>query len=136
MLAVRSLPTPAEIRQAAADGDPSAIARLPELVKMEARRARAEASELKLDSPLPEVVGDKVRFEWDIKDDGDRWTIIRANDVVIWTELAYWEGFARFDAVKAILRDRFEGRFDGLHPTDASKGYLYGDVLSARVTPF
>ena len=49
----------------------------------------------------------------------------------IWRELAYFEGYTRFEKVFAILGERYGSRFREVRPTPESELYLYGDRLSA-----
>lgn len=135
MLVIVSYPTVEETKEAAAAGNPKAMAELDSALEVEARWNRVAELELKLDSELPEVSGDRLLFEWDFEGDearleGDVWTIIRCGDVQVWRELALYEGADRFRAVKEILKARYGDRFVSLTPTEASKLYLYGDRLT------
>jgi hypothetical protein len=60
--------------------------------------------------------------------------VLRHAGVEIWRELAYWEGYTRFETVFAILRERYGRRLREVRPTDASELYLYGDCLTAPRT--
>ncbi len=128
MLVVRSFATHDETRQAAADGDPGAIAELNGLDRVKARWARAKQSQLTSSSPLPELTGEGIEFLWDFEEaDDENWTIIRAGESVVWRELAFWEGQSRFIEVREILRERYGSAFGSLTPTTVSELYLYGD---------
>ena len=64
--------------------------------------------------------------------EGERLTVIRFGDRVIWSEPERWEGLPRFEAVKAILKQRYGPRFRSLTPTEQSEMYLYGDLPVGR----
>jgi hypothetical protein len=132
MLLIVVYPTTEQTREAAAAGNAEAIAELPRIEAMEERWRRANELELKPDSDLPVLEGDQLNFIWDFEQLGDEpWTLIRHGDVVVWRELAYWEGWKRFNAVTGLLKARFGERFGSLRPTSASENYLYGDDLGA-----
>ena len=81
---------------------------------------------------LPDLEGGALILEWDFDDGrpGDRvaWTVIRHNGVEIFREIAIFEGLARYDKVREILRRRYGPRLRALHPTKASLFYLHGDA--------
>lgn len=138
MLLVVSLPTVEETRAAAAAGNPEALAELPQVAQIEDRTARAKSLALRPDSELPELEGERLVFTWGIdnpdhreRPDDEIWTVIRCGERVVWRELAYWEGWERFNEVKDILKRRYGDRFGSLEPSDVSELYLYGDDLLA-----
>jgi hypothetical protein len=53
--------------------------------------------------------------------DDEIWTVIRCGERVIWRELAYWEGWERFNEVKDILKRCYGNRFASLEPSNASE---------------
>ena len=135
-LVIRNFPTPRHTRAAARAGDKRAARELKDLDDMQRRGRKLRRRELRPDSKLPDLAGDKLRFEWDWeKAKGEEWTVIRCGDVVVWRELSWFECYPRFNEVKAILKQRFGDRFAGLHPTEVSLFDLYGDRISAHVTP-
>ena len=134
-------PTDEETKKAAVAGNEEAQEHLETVQGRERRWARSEDVELKPDSEVPELSGERLDFVWDIdnadrreRPDDDAWTVISCGDVTVWRELAYWEGYERFNDVRAILKARYGPRFARLKPTEASIGYLYGDAWgSARI---
>jgi hypothetical protein len=132
MLLVVSHPTIEQTKAAAAAGNPEAMAKLPQVAQIEARAARAESLELKPDSDLPQLGDEELEFTWDFEQkDDESWAVIRYSNQIIWHELAYWEGWERFNRVKDILKERYGQRFRSLKPTAGAEMYLYGDDLSA-----
>lgn len=133
VVALVSYPTPEQTRQAAAQGHPEARRELERLEEMERRWARAKQLELKADSELPDLEGERLVITWDIEEaDGERWTILRHGDQVLWRELAYWEGIDRFARVAEVLHRRYGDRLRRLEPTSTSRMYLLGDDLGAH----
>jgi len=131
MLLVVGFPTIEETRQAAAAGNPEAIKELPNAEKIEHRTQRGAELELRNDTPLPELQGAKLEFAWDFEEaDGESWTLIRCGEQTVWKELAYYEGWQRFNQVKQLLKQHYE-QFESLTPTDRSELYLFGDDLAA-----
>lgn len=132
MLLIVPYPTGDETRAAAAAGNASAQAELANVNAREARWRRADDLELKTADQLPELRGRKLRIDWDFEErDGEHWTVVRRGRRVIWRELAYWEGYQRFEAVFGILHERYGRRLVEVRPTPESEVYLYGDKLSA-----
>jgi hypothetical protein len=129
MLLIVPYPTPDEIRQAAAAGDVRALEELANLERAEGSRARFERVKLKRADELPDVEGDGLEFVWDWEGHEPGETVIRLGEREIWREPARWEGYERFDAVKAILKERYGSRFRSLTPTERSTLYLYGDGM-------
>jgi len=92
---------------------------------------------LKSPAQLPEIAASPVILVWDIEFDsrgemeGPTYTTIKHEGKVIWREPAYYECVARFNEVVKILRLKYGDRLQALIPTEASKTYLYGDILSA-----
>jgi hypothetical protein len=72
-----------------------------------------------------------LQFAWDFEEaDGESWTLIRCGEQTVWRELAYYEGWQRFNQVKQLLKQHYE-QFESLTPTDRSELYLFGDDLAA-----
>ncbi len=132
MLLIVPHPTGDETRAAAAAGNLHAQAELPNVDAREERWRRADDLELKTADQLPELRGRKLRIAWDFEvRDGEHWTVLRRRRRVIWRELAYWEGYQRYQAVFEILRERYGKRLVEVRPSPRSELYLYGDKLSA-----
>ena len=132
LMVVVWFPTPDDIRAAAAQGDPEGLKMLADLDARESRAERWERDSLKSPDELPDLEGDRLKFEWDFDiRDSEQFVIIKHGDQSIWTELAWYEGYRRFESIREMLKIRYGARFDGLYPTDASKYWLWGDYLSA-----
>lgn len=132
MLLVVSFPTVEETRRAAAAGNAEAIRDRADVDLAQARQARGDSLKLKPDSDLPELDGASLQFIWDFEQaDGDYWTLIRCSGILVWRELAYWEGWERFNEVRDILKSRYGGHFESMEPTNLSEKYLFGDDLGA-----
>lgn len=130
MLLIVPWPTGDETREAAAAGNPRAVAELPKVEAREARLERADRLELKEPGQLPELAGPSLRIAWDfIERDGETWTVLRHEGDELWVELAFYEGYERFAEVLEILRERYGERLVALEPTRDSWLYLYGDRL-------
>ncbi len=131
MLLIVGYPTVDETREAAAAGNQRAIEDLSHAEEVARRRERAGGLELTEQSPLPALRGVRLEFEWDLEDvDGESWTVIRCDGQTIWRELAYYEGWERFNEVKRLLKLRYE-EFSVLTPTERSELYLFGDDMFA-----
>lgn len=132
MLLIVSYPTIDETTQAAAAGNEAAKAELPRIEQTQARWARAAELALKPDSVLPDLHGAQLRFVWDFAEgEAETWTIIKHAERIVWRELAYWEGWKRFNEVKCLLKSHYGAAFVSLEPTAASEMYLFGDSLRA-----
>jgi hypothetical protein len=131
MLLIVSYPTAAETRAAAAAGNPRAQRELGWIEAAEQRQQLAVGLELSSPDELPELSGSVIRIDWDFEErDGENWTVLRHHDQEIWRELAYYEGYLRFEQVFEILRERYGARLAEVRPTEASMDYLYGDKWS------
>ena len=136
-LFIVSFPTAEETRAAAATGNPEALVELGAVEQREAFWARAEEHKLREAGELPDLDGDELVIEWDFEEPaakgnpGDKWTILRYGEQVIWREFAFYEGYKRFGEVREILRARYGDRLVDLRPSEGSRYYLLGDVLSA-----
>ena len=92
-----SFPTVAETRAAAAVGNQRGAAGLPgteaQQKKWAAWARRADEMMLRNANELPQLDGDRLVIEWDIENcDGEKLTVLRHGDLVIWREIAFWEG--------------------------------------------
>jgi len=126
----RSFPSHGQIRDAAAAGDPRAIAEIPSLDREEASLSRAVSTLLRDPADLPELEGDELELIWDFEPGGqgrDNLTVIRHGERELWRETAFWEGGDRFAQVFTILRRRYGWRLVCLNPTYESLGDLGGD---------
>jgi hypothetical protein len=132
IVAIIGNPTEKEIRDAAAQGNPEAIASLPALDAWVNRVETGRVMALESPDQLPDIEGERLCFTWDSMEDGDEYYAeIRFDRKVLWRELAFWEGCERFNQVKEILKARYGSRFYSLSPTSRSELYLYGDDLQA-----
>lgn len=132
LIVVVWFPTPDDIRAAAREGDPEGLQMLANLEARESRNERWEQGALRSPDELPELEGDHLKFEWDdgVRDN-ERFVLIKQGDRLVWTELAWYEGFRRFETIREMLKIRYGARFEGLYPTDPAKYWLWGDDLSA-----
>jgi hypothetical protein len=73
---------------------------------------------------LPELPDGEVTLSWDMVLDQNQ---IRNGETVLWSEPALYEGFARFEQIALILKEKYGSRLKDLEPTDRSKLFLYGD---------
>jgi hypothetical protein len=127
MLSIVSYPTVAEMK---ASGDPEG---LKQAERIEQFQSKFEARMLARKEQLPEIDAESFSLAWDFDEkDGERLTIIRHGDRVLYTELANWQGFEfRFEQVCKIVREKYGERVLDLVPTSASELYLYGDRVRA-----
>ena len=58
-------------------------------------------------------------------------TLLRQGNHVIFSEPAVYEGYARFEEVAQILKQRYGAALRDLVPSPSSELYLYGDSLSS-----
>lgn len=131
MLLIVLYPTTEETKRAAAAGNRRAQEALPQYLEHERFLARHERLKLKSPDQLPEIEGTgALAFEWDFLTDeerDERWSVIRHGERELWREPALWEGYERFEEVKAILKRRYGARFESLTPTERSEMWLRGD---------
>ncbi len=132
MLLVVPFPTLAETREAAAAGNPRAIAELPDIEGLARQRSRWSATLLEDPEQLPGLTGAHLVIEWDLIDvDGEGVQVLRHDGDVIWQEAGFYESYERFEEVFEILQRCYGDRFRELRPTPHSEVWLYGDRLSA-----
>jgi hypothetical protein len=113
-------PTIDEIRAAAADGNPRAIAELGSAEQLEKRWRRAETLELRNPDQLPEVPGSNSLFAtWSLqREPDDHYVVLRVGEQELARELAIWEGLPRFEAIAELLRERYGRRITELRPDE------------------
>jgi hypothetical protein len=130
MLLIISYPTIEETKAAAAAGNPRALEAMHGVERREKFLRLFEARKLRSPEQLPDLEGESLEFLWDeeVRGEDERLTVIRFGDRVVWSEPEVWEGVDRFDAVKALLKERYGSRFRSLAPTEQSELYLYGDI--------
>jgi hypothetical protein len=128
-------PTIAEVRAAAAAGDPAALEHLVSAERAETQRHAWHSALLRSVDELPQLVlPTRTRFVWDVETademdvSGERTSAIRTADgQEVWRELAPWEGYGRFDVVRRLLRDRYGPMFGGLALTSRALSWLSGN---------
>jgi GTP pyrophosphokinase len=132
-LGLIAYPTREEIREAAARGDESARVDLMAVEIQEARERRFEIEKLKGPEDLPDLPGDRLHFLWDLGENerGEEMVVLRLGRRILWIELAFWEGYERFNEVREILKQKYGRRFCALAPARGSEDDLFGDCLSA-----
>jgi hypothetical protein len=77
---------------------------------------RFEKGKLRSADQLPNLEGDSLELEWDFQtgDDGDWYQVIRAGDVELWRELAFFNNLRRFEEMKGLLKAKYGTRFKSL----------------------
>lgn len=124
-----------ETKEAAAQGNDEAIKALPSFQRrVEHNRAlldRFEKEKLRSTDQLANLKGDSLAFEWDFQkgNDGEWYQVIRAGDVELWRELAFFNSPRRFEEIKGLLKAKYGTRFKSLTPTPSSVEWLSGDNL-------
>lgn len=130
------IPTFADVRAAAADGNARAQADLQAADAQEREQAAMHATELRTVDELPDLgLIRPTIFVWDQERESDRneWTVIRTaeNGRLVWRERAYWEGYGRFSAIRLLLEERYESTFADLVSSDRAYLWLGGDLSGA-----
>jgi hypothetical protein len=128
-------PTIAEVRAAAAAGDPAALEHLVSAERAETQRHAWHSALLRSVDDLPNLaLPARTRFVWDVETTdetngaAERTSVIRTADgQLVWRELAPWEGYGRFDVVRRLLRARYQVAFGGLALTERALSWLAGD---------
>jgi hypothetical protein len=121
-----------DTEEAAAQGNPEAQLRLPELLRelgqAQSRILRFEQQKIMSVDQIPELAGDNLEFIWDLAArDGESYQVIRLGDTEVWKELAFFENIDRFNQVKELLRQKYGARFNALTPSRNSLEWLCGD---------
>jgi hypothetical protein len=131
-----SHPTADDIRSAAARGNTEAQGELETLIRVERRHERHERTMLKSPEQLPDLVGSELHFIWELQvgEDGDQVVQLKQGDRVIWSELAFFEDWRRFNQVKELLKQKYPQHFASLRPAEGAKLYLFGDDNTATIS--
>ena len=125
-------PTEQEVRDEAPAGIPDAIETLSMIERTKARNEKARGMALQSPNQLPEIEGDRLILHWDLEENGgESYVVLTCKGAFLWRELAFWEGWERFNDVKETLKARYGARFAALSPSDQSEFWLYGDDHSA-----
>jgi len=126
VLAIVNYPT---VDEMLASGKPADIERAR---RLEQFQQKFDAAKLVSKEQLPAVDSTSFTLTWDfIETNGERRTIIRHDDRVLFSEPALWEGYERFKQVCKIVREKYGTHVTDLVPARGSELYLYGDVLSS-----
>ncbi len=130
------IPSFADVRIAAAAGNPHAQADLQEAEAQEREQTAMKATELSAAHDLPDLgLTAPTVFIWDQECDEDRrqWTIIRTAEVgrLVWRERTYWEGHRRFGSIRSLLIERYGSAFVELVASSRALLWLGGDVPGA-----
>lgn len=134
-LGVVLYPSLQDTREAAEQGHEEAIKALPEFESRINHNwellERFEEEKLWGVDQLPNLEGEWLKFQWDFGkgSDGEFYQIIRAGDVEVWRELAFFNNMQRFEEIKDLLKAKYGSRFKSLIPTPASIEWLSGDNL-------
>jgi hypothetical protein len=138
-LGVVRYPNLEETKEAAAQGNEEAIKALPSFESRVERNwellDRFEKEKIWSTDQLPRLEGESLEFDWDFikQEDGDFYQVIRAGDMEVWRELAFFNNMRRFEEFKELLRAKYGARFKSLTPTMASIEWLTGDNLGRAV---
>lgn len=116
------------IQEALANGDKVSEADRAEMEDMQRFWDMCASLELKSPEQLQDIDAPAFTMQWDKE---DRMTVLRCGDTVIFTEMALWEGWERYQEVALILKQRYGDALLDLVPTPESENYLYGDRLSS-----
>jgi hypothetical protein len=135
-LAWTPIPSVADVRAAAAAGNPRAEADLQAADAQERELAAMKATELRTIDQLPDLgLTIPTIFVWDQERDSDRieWAVIRTaeNGCLVWRERAYWEGCDRFSAIRSLLIQRYGSTFADLIPSGRAYLWLGGYLPGA-----
>jgi hypothetical protein len=127
------LPSFADVRTAAAAGNPRAQADLQSAEAQEGEQIAMKATELRSIDELPDLALTRPTvFVWDQECDADRreWTMIRTagDGRLVWRERTYWEGCGRFGEIRSLLISRYGSAFDELVFSSRALFWLGGDL--------
>ena len=125
ILAIVSYPTLAEARD---NSDRPGIRDW--VQQIESRTKLFEEQKLRTPEQLPEITADSFTLVWDFACEahGDNArTLIKHEDVIIFSEPGRWEGYERYEEVAEILKLKYGHRIKDLLPTLESEYYLCGD---------
>lgn len=129
ILAIVSYPTVEEMRRHGSPGD------VMQADLVEQFRNKFQSQKLMNKEQLPDIEAPSFTLTWDFDErHGEKTTVIRYGDQVLFSESALWEGYERFEEVCEIVRDKYGARVVDLVPTPSSELYLYGDVVSSPHT--
>jgi hypothetical protein len=133
------VPTLADVRAAAADGNARAQADLQAADEHEQEQAAMHATELLTVDELPDLgLISPTVFVWDQEREADRneWTVIRTAESgrLVWRERAYWEGYGRFSTIRLLLAQRYKSTFADLVSTDRACFWLGGDLWAVALS--
>ena len=121
-LAIVSYPT---LDEMLASGNPADVQ---QARRIEQFRQKFDAAKLVNKEQLPAVDSTSFTLAWDsVETNGERFTVIRHDDRVLFSEPACWEGYGRFEQVCKIVREKYGSNVTDLVPTRDSELYLYGD---------
>jgi hypothetical protein len=135
-IGLASHPTFEETEEAAEAGDEEAKEMVAARREVQPKFAAIEKSKLRDPSELPDQPGEKLDFVWDWEPDSflGRY-LIRCGEAVVWSELARWEDFERFDEIKPIFKQKYGARFGSLTLTEGARCNLSGDKLFCKFDP-
>jgi hypothetical protein len=130
------IPSFADVRVAAADGNPRAQADLQAADAQEHEQTAMKATELRTVEGLPDLgLTAPTIFVWDQEHGSDRteWTVVRTAEDgrLVWRERAYWEGRGRFRAIRSLLIERYGSTFADLVSSGRAYLWLGGDLPAA-----
>lgn len=148
MLLTVHAPLDQEIEDAAAAGDEEGKRLFAQLSLSRERRRRSREDRLTSVAQLPDLRGEALAFRFDREESevGGEWVVSLVNwsggglmDLLgalradrpgpreIWREVAFFEDWRRFFAIKALLQEKYGERFRELCPTTGAAVYLLGE---------
>jgi hypothetical protein len=134
MLLLVPYPTDEQTKEAAANGNKEALAEMHNVLHRKRFQASLEINKLKTPDQLPDLTGDSLEFICAISTDDmtPADVVIKHGDTVLWQEPEQYEWWDRFNAIKAILKEKYGSRFKSFTPTPRARYSLFGDRLNSQ----
>lgn len=137
MLLVVPYPTHEQTKEAAELGNEEALHELPFVMRREKFIENYEKVKLQSADQLPDLEGEVLEFICDVSSPEDDYLapgniVIKCGDIILCQEPERYEWWVRFNALKAMLKEKYGSRFKSFTPTPRARYSLYGDRLSAH----
>ena len=134
MLAIVGFPTTAEVRAAAAAGEPEAIEQLEYVVRGERFQERRLESQLQSPEQLPDLAGEELSFNVieetrEAQGSEEVCFVIRHDGELVWFEIAGYESWWRLPEIKKIFRAKYGSRMNSFDVEGYA--YTYGDDIAS-----
>jgi hypothetical protein len=128
-MAIVSYPSYRDTKDAAARGNPKAVADLAvweeRLACWRVRRERWEKEKLTDIAQLPDVPGDCLQAVMAVEEKVETWFVLKIGDMSIWRELGWYGSPARLRELEALLGAKYGDRFKELKMTPACAVVVY-----------